>query len=159
MNNKILETLEFAKITEKLQKMAITAPAKKMAAKLLPSADFTQVERELSQTLTGANLLRIKGQMPLTDFMDVTPSTKRLRIKANLNAHELGNLLLVLTLANDINNFVADVDEEELDLSAIETILAELDVPDTLFNQLKKALDYDGEILDKIGRASCRERV
>ena len=148
MNNKILETLEFAKITEKLQKMAITAPAKKMAAKLLPSADFTQVERELSQTLTGANLLRIKGQMPLTDFMDVTPSTKRLRIKANLNAHELGNLLLVLTLANDINNFVADVDEEELDLSAIETILAELDVPDTLFNQLKKALDYDGEILD-----------
>lgn len=148
MNNKILETLEFAKITEKLQKMAITAPAKKMAAKLLPSADFTQVERELGQTLTGANLLRIKGQMPLTDFMDVTPSTKRLRIKANLNAHELGNLLLVLTLANDINNFVADVDEEELDLSAIETILAELDVPDTLFNQLKKALDYDGEILD-----------
>ena len=148
MNNKILETLEFAKITEKLQKIAITAPAKKMAAKLLPSADFTQVERELGQTLTGANLLRIKGQMPLTDFMDVTPSTKRLRIKANLNAHELGNLLLVLTLANDINNFVADVDEEELDLSAIETILAELDVPDTLFNQLKKALDYDGEILD-----------
>ena len=148
MNNKILETLEFAKITEKLQKMAITAPAKKMAAKLLPSSDFTQVERELGQTLTGANLLRIKGQMPLTDFMDVTPSTKRLRIKANLNAHELGNLLLVLTLANDINNFVADVDEEELDLSAIETILAELDVPDTLFNQLKKALDYDGEILD-----------
>ncbi|WP_279083662.1 endonuclease MutS2 [Lactobacillus apis] len=148
MNNKILETLEFAKITEKLQKMAITAPAKKMAAKLLPSADFTQVERELGQTLTGANLLRIKGQMPLTDFKDVTPSTKRLRIKANLNAHELGNLLLVLTLANDINNFVADVDEEELDLSAIETILAELDVPDTLFNQLKKALDYDGEILD-----------
>ncbi len=148
MNNKILETLEFAKITEKLQKIAITAPAKKMTAKLLPSADFTQVERELSQTLTGANLLRIKGQMPLTDFMDVTPSTKRLRIKANLNAHELGNLLLVLTLANDINNFVADVDEEELDLSAIETILAELDVPDTLFNQLKKALDYDGEILD-----------
>ncbi len=31
MNDKILETLEFAKITEQLQQMAITTPAK-MAA-------------------------------------------------------------------------------------------------------------------------------
>lgn len=148
MNDKILETLEFAKITDRLQEMAITAPAKRQAANLVPSSIFSQVQKALKETLTGANLLRIKGQLPLTDFMDVKPSTKRLRINANLNATELGNLLLVLTLANDVNRFLDDVDEEKLDLTAIGTILEDLNVPEAFFNQLKKSLTFDGEVLD-----------
>lgn len=148
MNDKILETLEFAKITDRLQKMAITAPAKRQAANLVPSSKFSQVQKALKETLTGANMLRIKGQLPLTDFMDVKPSTKRLRINANLNATELGNLLLVLTLANDVNRFLDDVDEEKLDLTAIGTILEDLNVPEAFFNQLKKSLTFDGEVLD-----------
>lgn len=148
MNDKILETLEFAKITEQLQQMAITTPAKMAAFNLVPSDDFAQVELALKQTLAGADILRIKGQLPLTDFADVEPSIKRLRIKANLNAKELGNLLLVLALANEINDFFSDVDDEKLDLTAINSILMQLDVPQSLFKQLKRSLDFDGEVLD-----------
>ena len=148
MNDKILETLEFAKITEQLQQMAITTPAKMAAESLVPSDDFAQVELALKQTLAGADILRVKGQLPLTDFADVEPSIKRLRIKANLNAKELGNLLLVLALANEINDFFSDVDEEKLDLTAINSILMQLDVPQSLFKQLKRSLDFDGEVLD-----------
>lgn len=71
MNDKILKILEFAKITEQLQQMAITTPAKMAAKSLVPSNDFTQVERALKQTLAGADILRVKGQLPLTDFADV----------------------------------------------------------------------------------------
>ena len=148
MNDKILETLEFAKITEQLQQMAITTPAKMAAESLVPSDDFAQVELALKQTLAGADILRVKGQLPLTDFADVEPSIKRLRIKANLNAKELGNLLLVLALANEINDFFSDVDDEKLDLTAINSILTQLDVPQSLFKQLKRSLDFDGEVLD-----------
>ncbi|RMC55771.1 endonuclease MutS2 [Lactobacillus sp. ESL0261] len=148
MNDKILETLEFAKITEQLQQMAITTPAKMAAESLVPSDDFAQVELALKQTLAGADILRVKGQLPLTDFADVEPSIKRLRIKANLNAKELGNLLLVLALANEINDFFSDVDEKKLDLTAINSILMQLDVPQSLFKQLKRSLDFDGEVLD-----------
>ncbi|MCX0291986.1 endonuclease MutS2 [Lactobacillus kullabergensis] len=148
MNDKILETLEFAKITEQLQQMAITTPAKMAAFNLVPSDNFAQVELALKQTLAGADILRIKGQLPLTDFADVEPSIKRLRIKANLNAKELGNLLLVLALANEINDFFSDVDDEKLDLTAINSILTQLDVPQSLFKQLKRSLDFDGEVLD-----------
>ncbi|KJY59433.1 MutS2 protein [Lactobacillus kimbladii] len=148
MNDKILKILEFAKITEQLQQMAITTPAKMAAKSLVPSNDFTQVERALKQTLAGADILRVKGQLPLTDFADVEPSIKRLRIKANLNAKELGNILLVLALANEINEFFSDVDEEKLDLTAIDSILMQLDVPQSLFKQLNRSLDFDGEVLD-----------
>ena len=148
MNDKILETLEFAKITEQLQQMAITTPAKMAAESLVPSDDFAQVELALKQTLAGADILRVKGKLPLTDFADIGPSIKRLRIKANLNAKELGNLLLVLALANEINDFFSEDDKEKLNLAAIDSILAKLDVPQSLFKQLSRSLDFDGEVLD-----------
>lgn len=158
MNKKILKILEFGEITKRLSELAITEPAKKEAERLVPSDDFDQVQTELKQTLALADLLRIKGQLPLTDFKDVRPSTKRLGVKANLNAKELGNLLLVLSLANEINSFLEDLDDEKIDLSAIDSILDQLDVPDLLFRELKKSLDYDGEVLDTASSALARLR-
>lgn len=158
MNDKILKILEFSEITNQLSELAITEPAKKEAAKLLPSGNFDQVQAALKQTLALADLLRIKGQLPLTDFQDVRPSTKRLGVKANLNAQELGNMLLVLSLANEINEFLEDPDIEKIDLSAIDSILDELDVPDLLFRELKKSVDYDGEVLDTASSALARLR-
>ena len=158
MNKKILKILEFGEITKRLSELAITEPAKKEAERLVPSDDFDQVQTELKQTLALADLLRIKGQLPLTDFKDVRPSTKRLGVKANLNAKELGNLLLVLSLANEINSFLEDLDDEKIDLSAIDSILDQLDVPDLLFRELKKSLNYDGEVLDTASSALARLR-
>lgn len=158
MNNKILKILEFGEITKRLSSLAITAPAKQRAEQLIPSGDFDQVQTALRQTLALANLMRIKGQLPLTDFQDVKPSTKRLSVKANLNAQELGNLLLVLSLANEINEFLEDLDDEKIDLTAIEPILDQLDVPDILFKELKKSLDYDGEVLDTASNTLARLR-
>ncbi|MDB6223122.1 endonuclease MutS2 [Lactobacillus amylovorus] len=158
MNKKILKILEFGEITKRLSELAITEPAKKEAERLVPSDDFDQVQTELKQTLALADLLRIQGQLPLTDFKDVRPSTKRLGVKVNLNAKELGNLLLVLSLANEINSFLEDLDDEKIDLSAIDSILDQLDVPDLLFRELKKSLDYDGEVLDTASSALARLR-
>ncbi len=158
MNNKILKILEFGEITKRLSSLAITAPAKQRAEQLIPSGDFDQVQTALRQTLALANLMRIKGQLPLTDFQDVKLSTKRLSVKANLNAQELGNLLLVLSLANEINEFLEDLDDEKIDLTAIEPILDQLDVPDILFKELKKSLDYDGEVLDTASNTLARLR-
>lgn len=156
MNNKILEILEFEQITDQLSEEAITNPAKKRAQKLLPATDYEQVKLQLKQTLALANLLRVKGQLPLSDFLDVRPSTKRLGVKANLNAEEFGNILLVLTLAKDINSFLEEVDD--VDLSAIDSILDKLDVPDLFFNELKKSVDFDGEILDSASSNLARLR-
>ncbi|MBW8008253.1 endonuclease MutS2 [Lactobacillus helveticus] len=158
MNDKILKILEFGEITKRLSKLAITAPAKEAALKLRPSSNFDQVQNELKQTLALADLLRVKGQLPLTDFQDVHPSTKRLGVKANLNPQDLGNLLLVLSLANEINEFLEDVDDEKLNLSAIDSVLDQLDVPDLLFRELKKSVDYDGEVLDTASNALARLR-
>lgn len=157
MNTKILEILEFSQITDRLKNLAITEPAKNRAENLIPSGNYDQVQKQLDQTFALANILRVNGQLPLTDFVDVKPSTKRLGVKANLNAAELGNILLVLTLANDINHFVDELDES-VDITAIDEIIAKLDVPEDLFRRLKKSLDYDGEVLDSASPALARLR-
>lgn len=156
MNKKILKILEFGRITAALQKLAITAPAQKQAERLVPSGDAQQVQKSLQQTLALADLLRVKGQLPLTNFADVRPATQRLRIKANLNAQELGNLLLVLTLAKDIDAFLSD--QSSVNLTAIQEILAALTVPQDFYRLLKKSLDYDGTVLDTASSAlaHCR---
>lgn len=157
MNNKILDILEFDQITDRLKKETITAPAKQRAEKLKPSTNFAKVKHNLKQTFALVNILRVKGTLPLTNFDDVRPSTKRLDVKANLNAEELGNILLILTLANDINQFIDELDDE-VDISAIADQLAKLNVPVTLFDELKKSVDFDGEVLDTASNTLARLR-
>ena len=50
-----------------------------------------------------------------------------------------------------------DVDEK-VDLTIIDPILDQLDVPDLLFRELKKSIDYDGEVLDTASSELARLR-
>lgn len=106
MNHKILKILEYPRITEKLAQEAVTDTAKKQAQDLQPSDNSAQVRLMLSQTRAVANLLRIRGQLPIVNFKPLEGSLKRLKVKASLNAEELANILLILTLAKEINDFI-----------------------------------------------------
>ncbi len=148
MNDKILETLEYRRITARLSHFAVTQPAKAWAQKLRPSSDFDEVSRQLKQTLALATILRVKGPLPITNFDDISSVAKRLKIRADLNRQELGNLLLILTLGQNVTDFTSDLAERELDMSAIETSLKALSVPKELFHALQKSLEFDGTLLD-----------
>lgn len=158
MNDKILITLEFEQICERLKMLAITDPAKQRAVELQPSADTAVVADKLQQTLAVVNLMRLRGRLPLTNFADVRPSTKRLAIEASLNTTELGNLRLVLELATDVNGFVARASEAEVDLTPIRTILTQLAVPTKFYQALKHAIEFDGTILDTASERLARLR-
>ncbi len=158
MNDKILITLEFGQICERLKMLAITDPAKQRAVELQPSTDPVVVADQLQQTLAVVNLMRLRGRLPLTNFADVRPSTKRLAIEANLNTTELGNLRLVLELATDVNGFVTRASEAEVDLASIQTILTQLTVPTKLYQALKHAIEFDGTVLDTASERLARLR-
>ena len=158
MNPKIIEKLEYKRITNELSNFAITEPAKKAARQLLPSSDYDEVKRMIAQTQTLSNILRIKGPLPITDFNDVQTSLKRLKIKADLNSTELGNIFLVLDLTQDVNNFIADFEDREIDSSAISEYLNKLIVPTELYQRLTRAISSDGEILDSASPELSRIR-
>ena len=148
MNPKIIEKLEYKRITNQLSDFAITSPAKKAALNLLPSSSYEEVKKMIAQTQALSNILRIKGPLPITDFTDVKASLKRLKIKADLNGEELGNIFLVLDLTQDVNNFIADFEDREIDVAAIKNYLDKLVVPEELYDKLAKAISSDGQVLD-----------
>lgn len=158
MNHKILKILEYPRITEKLAQEAITDTAKKQARDLQPSDNSVQVRIMLAQTRAVANLLRIRGQLPIVNFKPLDGSLKRLKVKASLNAEELANILLILTLAKEINDFIEKNVDAELDLRAIDKILEDLDVPTELLSELKHSIDFDGSVLDSASNELAKLR-
>lgn len=159
MNHKILKILEYPRITEKLAQEAVTDTAKKQAQDLQPSDNSAQVRLMLSQTRAVANLLRIRGQLlPIVNFKPLEGSLKRLKVKVSLNAEELANILLILTLAKEINDFIEKNEDAELDLSAIDKILQDLQLPAELLSELKHSIDFDGSVLDSASTELARLR-
>lgn len=148
MNSKIIEKLEYNRIIKQLSDLAITAPAKEQALTLMPSSNFDEVKKSIDQTRVLSNILRVKGPMPITDFKDVRASLKRLKVKANLNGEELGNIFLILSLAKDVSQFTADLEEREIDTRPIEKTLKNLAIPEDLFKKLNQAIEYDGTVKD-----------
>lgn len=148
MNSKIIEKLEYNRIIKQLSDLAITAPAKEQALTLVPSSNFDEVKKSIDQTRVLSNILRVKGPMPITDFKDVRASLKRLKVKANLNGEELGNIFLILSLAKDVSQFTADLEEREIDTRPIEKTLKNLAIPEDLFKKLNQAIEYDGTVKD-----------
>ena len=148
MNSKIIEKLEYNRIIKQLSDLAITAPAKEQALTLMPSSNFDEVKKSIDQTRVLSNILRVKGPMPITDFKDVRASLKRLKVKANLNGEELGNIFLILSLAKDVSQFTDDLEEREIDTRPIEKTLKNLAIPEDLFKKLNQAIEYDGTVKD-----------
>ena len=148
MNSKIIEKLEYNRIIKQLSDLAITAPAKEQALTLMPSSNFDEVKKSIDQTRVLSNILRVKGPMPITDFKDVRASLKRLKVKTNLNGEELGNIFLILSLAKDVSQFTADLEEREIDTRPIEKTLKNLAIPEDLFKKLNQAIEYDGTVKD-----------
>lgn len=145
MNHKILKTLEFEKIVAQLAHLTVTDAGHELAQTFAPSSNVNDIQRLLDQTWALTNLERVKGRLPLANFQDIGAALKRLGVKAALSAEELGNLRLLLAIADDVNNFVQEADA---DLKAVAPILADLAVPTDLYAQLKKAVEFDGAILD-----------
>ena len=148
MNSKIIEKLEYNRIIKQLSDLAITAPAKEQALTLVPSSNFDEVKKSIDQTRVLSNILRVKEPMPITDFKDVRASLKRLKVKANLNGEELGNIFLILSLAKNVSQFTADLEEREIDTRPIEKTLKNLAIPEDLFKKLNQAIEYDGTVKD-----------
>lgn len=146
MNEKIITTLEFDKIQQRLGEYAITEKGRQKAAALCPATDYETVKKQIDQTDNLLDIVRVFGGLPIVNYRDLAPVAKRLRIDADLNQDELANILLFLGVTNDVQNFLAT--QDRLDLTAITEFADNLQVPAELYKRLKQSLELDGTILD-----------
>lgn len=160
MNTKVLTTLEFNKIKQKLQPYLKTDMGRELAHELVPVADHDDVQQMLDETKDGVDLLRIKGGMPIAQLQTVAPSLKRLEIGGSLNGPELAAISRNLQATSSVLRFFRDL-ELPFELRALPSLVSQLVGLPEQTQMLRRSIDGDGTVLDEASTklASIRKTI
>ena len=113
MNQKVLQTLEYDKIIERLAHMATCESGRRRCHELQPSTDASLIAT--MQAETGDALTRIfrKSAISFLGTTDTTAIAKRLEIGGTLNAKELLSVCAMLEVAKNAKQFGAPSRDDE----------------------------------------------
>ena len=148
MNQKVLKTLEFYKIIEKLTECAHSEPGKKLCRELVPSSDFDEVVQSQTETADAAARIWQKGNLSFAGVSDIGDSLKRLEIGGSLSAHELLSISGLLTCAARAKNYGRHPENQELPDDSLDEMFRSLE-PLTIVNQeITRCILSEEEIAD-----------
>lgn len=148
MNQKILKTLDYAKIKSQIQEYLTTEMGLNQLTHLKPSANQSQVQQWLDETKDGADLLRLKGGIPIGKLMNIKPHLKRLKIGATLNGQELANIKRVLHTTFEVSQFFKEIKDQEVKLQTLGDKANSLELLPALRKLLNASLEDDGYVKD-----------
>jgi DNA mismatch repair protein MutS2 len=89
MNDKVLKTLEFNKITDMLKSCAASEMGKVLAEDLKPYTDIDEIKAAQRETTEAVEMVMKKGSLSLGGLRDISPYIKRVNVGGNLNIEEL----------------------------------------------------------------------
>lgn len=159
MNEKVLKTLEFNKIIEKLVNFAGSAMGREKCEALVPVSDREQVEVLQQETADALSRLYKKGTLSFSGLPDIGASIKRLEIGSTLGAGELMKLSSMLTATLRVKNYGANGGDEVQDsLSERFSLLEPLSI---LNNEIARCIISEEEIADDAspGLKSVRRQI
>lgn len=146
MNQRIYQVLEYNKIIDMLKKLAASSLGKEKIEALKPSTQLEEVIQWQEETDEAADVLRLKGGVPLGGIFDIKPSIKRTTIGGVLSALECLDIASTIYGGKQIKGFIDDMEEPEL---PILRALVEQIVPlNELERQIKSCIDDHGHVMD-----------
>ncbi|MCU9614146.1 endonuclease MutS2 [Caldibacillus lycopersici] len=147
MNEKALHTLEFNKVKTQLIKHAASALGKELAERLIPSTDFEEIVRLQKETDEAANVLRLKGHVPLGGIFNIIPAVKRAEIGGMLHIGELVEIASTIRASRQIKKFFEPL-FEEAKLEILQQYYEDMNPPVSLERTISNAISENGEVLD-----------
>ena len=147
MNKKVLKTLEYNKIVEKLAEYAFCAEAKERALKLLPSCD--QAEIEQAQLLTHDALSRVfkKGKLDCSGIFNMNTSLKRLELGGTMNIEELLMLCRLLETAKRVKGY-GRMEKDDLPDDSLSELFNRIEPLTPLSEEIRRCIISAEEIAD-----------
>ena len=161
MNEKGLKTLEYDKVKNMLLAYATTEMGKNMVFELAPSSDCEWIEQALDETKDGADILRLKGGIPIPKLESVKKHLKRLDIGASLSAKELAEVGRVLRVTNETKRFFRDLEADETELNHLYDEADMLETLPDVSRRLLMSIENDGHVTDEASSllASLRRQI
>ncbi|MGR3742080.1 endonuclease MutS2 [Companilactobacillus sp. DQM5] len=150
MNEKILDVLEFKKITDQVSKFTITEMGQSLVKRITPMNTIDEVQKSLDETFDGMNIIRLNKSIPIRKLANINEQLKRLKIDATLSSTDLSLIAMQLVNVNELKNFFQRLLEEEKNLTfkQIDTIFQNLITIPELNEKLKSSISENGAVLD-----------
>ena len=115
MNEKVLKTLEFNKIIDRLKELAGSTIGKEKCADLKPVSDLEEIQTLQAETAAALNRIYRKGSLSFSGIHDIRASIKRLEIRSTLGMGELMHISSVLTASEHVKQYGEQSEGEEED--------------------------------------------
>ncbi len=156
MNERVLHTLEYNKILERLEEYAASSLGKEKVRALEPFSHIKEVEAALAATEEGATVLRLKGLVPLGGIHDVRAFAKRASIGGILGPKDLLDLADTISGGRKLKNFLLAICDDT-PLPIIAELAGMIDGLKSLETEIVSTIDDHGEVLD--GASSTLKRL
>lgn len=148
MNNKALSVLEFDKIKDEIAKYLITSRGKTLLKKLMPMSVESIVHRLIDQTKDGMDIVRLKGEIPVSKLDDLHDQANRLKKDGNLNGTELAAIGQVLKNTSELKQFFETMHDDEITLRELYNLSDKLIDNPQLTKRINQSVDESGRLLD-----------
>lgn len=147
MNEKVLRTLEYTKIIDKLTEKASSEPGKRLCRELVPMTDLEQIRLAQVQTRDALSMLFAKGSTSFGGNKDVSMSLRSLEIGSTLSIPELLKIAGLLDNVNRIKAYGRTVRDDEKETSLTD-YFEHLEPLTPLANEINRCILSEEEIAD-----------
>ena len=147
MNEKVLRTLEYTKIIDKLTEKASSEPGKRLCRELVPMTDLAEIRLAQVQTRDALSMLFAKGSTSFGGNKDVSMALRSLEIGSTLSIPELLKIAGLLDNVNRIKTYGRSARDDEKGTSLTD-YFERLEPMTPLANEINRCILSEEEIAD-----------
>lgn len=147
MNKKVLHTLEFDKIAERLSDKATSDKGREYCLKIKPISDIKKIKERQKETEDALGRIIRSGSVSFSGIHDVSLYEKRLSIGSALNAAELLQIASLLTVTERAVRYGSSDDEDEK-RDSLSHYFDELEPAEDLHREIDRCILSEDEIAD-----------
>lgn len=152
MNEKVLRTLEYTKIIDKLTDKAGSEPGKQLCRELVPMTDLDAIELAQTQTADALTMLFQKGSTSFGGNRNVSMALRSLEIGSTLSAPELLKIAGLLDNVNRIKAYGRKEKDDEKGTS-LSDYFNRLEPLTLLAGEIRRCIISEDEIADDASSA------
>lgn len=147
MNQKVLRTLEYNKIVERLAEYAFGADTKERCLSLLPSTSLSEITNAQQQTKDAMNRSLKKGRLDFSGIKPLSSAIRRVEIGGTMNIEELLGLCKLLETARRVKAY-GRKEREDIPSDSLSELFDGLEPLSPLCDEIRRCIISVDEISD-----------
>lgn len=147
MNQKVLRTLEYNKIVERLAEYAFGADTKERCLSLLPSTSLSEITNAQQQTKDAMNRSLKKGRLDCSGIKPLSSAIRRVEIGGTMNIEELLGLCKLLETARRVKAY-GRKEREDIPSDSLNELFDGLEPLSPLCDEIRRCIISVDEISD-----------